>query len=141
LEEKVAEAKKRSLRKPRVRKAPTMREQAETARAKSEESEKPKRVRKTFSKAGSTLKKTRLTHNPVVKFLARIGRFILKILRWLVPKYFVNSWREVRLVTWPSRIETWRLTMAVFVFAIIFGAMVAGVDKVLDIIFKKVVLK
>jgi preprotein translocase subunit SecE len=31
--------------------------------------------------------------------------------------------------------------LAVFVFAIIFGALVAGVDKALDEIFKKLVLK
>jgi preprotein translocase SecE subunit len=137
----VAEAKKSKIKKTRVRKAPTLREQAELARSKAETRKKPGRVRKLGSKASAGLKKTRITRNPVTKILARLGRLILKILRWIVPNYFVNSWREVRLVTWPSRKETWRLTMAVFIFAIVFGAMVAGVDKVLDIIFKKVVLK
>jgi preprotein translocase SecE subunit len=137
----VAEAKKSKIKKTRVRKAPTLREQAELARSKAETRKKPGRVRKLSSKAGAGLKKTRITRNPITKIIARIGRIILKVLRWVVPKYFVNSWREVRLVTWPSRKETWRLTMAVFIFAIVFGAMVAGVDKVLDIIFKKVVLK
>jgi preprotein translocase SecE subunit len=137
----VADAKRPKIRKTRVRKAPTLREQAEVARTKSEQAQKPKRARKVASRVGGAFRKTRLTRNPVVKLLAKIGRYILKVLKWLVPKYFINSWREVRLVTWPSRKETWRLTMAVFVFAIIFGAMVAGVDKVLDIIFKKVVLK
>jgi len=66
---------------------------------------------------------------------------VKRVLRWLAPSYFVNSWREVRQVTWPSRRETWRLTAAVFVFAIIFGGLVAGVDKGLDEIFKKVILK
>jgi preprotein translocase SecE subunit len=137
----VAEAKKSKIKKTRVRKAPTLREQAELARSKAEIRKKPGRVRKLSSKAGAGLKKTRITRNPITKIIARLGRLILKILRWIVPNYFVNSWREVRLVTWPSRKETWRLTMAVFIFAIVFGAMVAGVDKVLDIIFKKVVLK
>jgi preprotein translocase SecE subunit len=68
-------------------------------------------------------------------------RVVKKYLAWLVPKYFVNSWRELRQVHWPNRRETWRLTLAVFVFAIIFGAMVAGVDKGLDALFKKLVLK
>jgi preprotein translocase subunit SecE len=71
----------------------------------------------------------------------RVGRALKKVLGWLVPRYFVNSWREVRQVTWPTRRETWRLTAAVFVFAIIFGALVAVVDKGLDEIFKKVILK
>lgn len=126
--------------KPRIRKAPTMRQQGEMARAKSEAT-KPRRVRKLASKTGAALKKTRLTRNPVTAILAKIGRIILKVLRWLVPSYFVNSWREVRQVTWPTRRETWRLTLAVFVFATVFGALVSGVDKVLDIIFKHVVLK
>jgi preprotein translocase SecE subunit len=82
-----------------------------------------------------------LTRNPVTKIIARIGRLLLKILRWIVPNYFINSWREVRLVTWPSRSETWRLTSAVFVFAVVFGALVSGVDKILDLLFKNVILK
>ena len=76
-----------------------------------------------------------------VKWLAKVFRPLRRVLRWLVPRYLVNSWREVRQVVWPNRRETWRLTLAVFVFAIVFGALVAGVDKGLDEIFKKVILK
>jgi preprotein translocase SecE subunit len=140
-ENKVADAKKSKIRKPRVRKAPTLREQAELARSKAETEKEPGKIRKFLSRIGAALKKTRLTRNPITKFIARIGRFILKILRWLTPNYFINAWREVRLVTWPTRKETWRLTLAVFIFAAVFGAMVSGVDKVLDIIFKKIILK
>jgi preprotein translocase SecE subunit len=103
---------------------------------------KPGRVKRAASKTrSSALRKTRLTRNPITKFVARIGRLILKVLRWIIPNYFIESWREVRLVTWPSRRETWRLTVAVFIFALVFGALVAGVDKVLDLLFKKVILK
>jgi preprotein translocase SecE subunit len=137
----VAEAKKPRIRKARVRKAPTLREQAELALSKAEQDKKPGRVKRAASKTGSALRKTRLTRNPITKFVARIGRFILKVLRWIIPNYFIESWREVRLVTWPSRRETWRLTVAVFIFALVFGALVAGVDKVLDLLFKKVILK
>jgi preprotein translocase SecE subunit len=137
----VAEEKKSSVKKPRVRKAPSLREQAEMARTQAEADKNPGKIKKVATKTSGALKKTRITANPVTKLLARVGRGILWILRKLVPKYFVNSWREVRLVAWPARRETWRLVMAVFIFAAIFGAMVAGVDKVLDIIFKKLVLK
>jgi preprotein translocase SecE subunit len=140
-ENKVADAKKSKIRKPRVRKVPTLREQTELARSKAETEKKSGKMRSFFSRIGLFLRKTRITRNPITKFIARIGRFVLKILRWLTPNYFINSWREVRLVTWPTRKETWRLTLAVFIFAAIFGAMVSGVDKVLDIIFKKVILK
>ncbi len=66
---------------------------------------------------------------------------IIWFLKLLVPKYFVNAWREVRQVTWPSGRETRRLTLAVFIFATVFGLAVAIVDKGLDEFFKKVVLK
>jgi preprotein translocase SecE subunit len=137
----VAEAKKRQIRKPRVRKAPTLREQAEIARSKTEKDQKAGKIRRASSKLSGSLRKTRITRNPLVKLIARVGRAIKKALRWITPNYFINSWREVRQVTWPSRRETWRLTVAVFIFAVIFGALVAGVDKVLDVIFKKIVLK
>jgi preprotein translocase SecE subunit len=136
----MADAKKSKIRKARVRKAPTLREQAELARTKSE-TKKPRRFSRATAKTGAALRKTRITRNPVTKLFARLGRLILKVLRWIVPKYFINAWREVRLVTWPSRKETWRLTFAVFIFAIVFGALVSGVDKILDIIFKQVILK
>jgi preprotein translocase SecE subunit len=137
----VAEAKKPRSIKPRVRKAPTLREQAEVARNKAETERKPSKVRRLISKTGAAMRKTHLTRNPVTKLVARFGRLFLKVLRWLTPNYFINSWREVRLVTWPSRKETWRLTSAVFIFAIIFGALVSGVDKILDELFKNVILK
>jgi len=58
-----------------------------------------------------------------------------------VPSYFKKSWVELKMVTWPGRRETWRLVGAVFIFTIIFGVLVAAFDKVLDIVFREVVLK
>ena len=128
-------------RRPRVRKsAPTVRELAEQARTKAE-TEKPRRARRILAKPAAPIKKLKLGERGPVKQAKKPLRIIKKYLGWLVPKYFVNSWRELRQVHWPNRRETWRLTLAVFVFAIIFGALVAGVDKGLDEIFKKVVLK
>ena len=128
-------------RKPRIRKsAPTVRERVEAAKAKQEEV-KPRRIRRAASKTAAPFRKLRLRDRKVIKLLIRPLKPVGKLLKWLAPKYFINSWREVRKVVWPSRKETWRLTLAVFIFAIIFGAMVAGVDKGLDEIFKKVVLK
>ena len=121
-------------RNPRVRKsAPTVRELAEAARTK-EENPKPKRVRGALAKQAAPIRKLKLGQKAPIKAFK-------KALAWIVPRYFVNSFRELRLVQWPNRRETWRLTLAVFVFAIVFGAMVAGVDKGLDELFKKVVLK
>jgi len=128
-------------RRPRIRKsAPTLREKQEAARTK-EETPKPRRIAKLASRGTTPLKKLRLGDRRAVKAGARAVAPVKKGLSWIVPRYFVNSWREVRKVVWPSRKETWRLTLAVFIFAVVFGAMVAGVDKGLDEIFKKLVLK
>jgi preprotein translocase SecE subunit len=133
---------------PRIRKsAPTVRERAAIAQAKAEKPPKPKRVRRLAVTAVKPLRKlspkdrVHLPNNGFGRALAKVGRFLRRILGWLVPRYFINSWREVRLVTWPGRKETWRLTLAVFIFATVFGAVVYGVDRGLDEIFKKFVLK
>jgi len=131
---------KPSRKGPRIRRsAPTVRER-QIAAAQREE-QPPRRIRRVSAKAASPFKKLRLRQRKPVRGLARILRPVGRVLAWLAPKYLINSWREVRQVVWPSRRETWRLTLAVFVFAIVFGALVAGVDKGLDEIFKKVVLK
>lgn len=119
-------------KKPRIRKAmPSMRERAEKASSKSEE--QASRASKLFRPLGGFLSKL-LTRNPAWRLLG-------KLLGRITPRYFINSWREVRQVAWPNRRETWRLTAAVFVFAIVFGASVALVDKGLQEIFRNVVLK
>lgn len=39
----------------------------------------------------------------------------------LLPTYVRNSWQELKLVTWPNWEQSRRLTIAVLIFAIIFG--------------------
>ena len=130
-------------RKPRIRKtAPTVRERVEAAQAKASE-DKPKRLRSLASKVPKPKKRPRL-HLPNNKLLATVGRILRpvgKVLSKLAPRYFLNAWRELRQVTWPNRRETWRLTLAVMIFATVFGALVAAVDKGLDVAFKHLVLK
>lgn len=55
--------------------------------------------------------------------------------------YVRNSWRELQGVTWPTRREGRRLTTAVIIFSVIFGALIAIVDFGLDKLFKAVFLK
>ncbi|MDB5164126.1 MAG: Protein translocase subunit SecE [Candidatus Saccharibacteria bacterium] len=76
-----------------------------------------------------------------VSFLLVPFKFIGKIGRFIIPPYFRNSWKELKEVTWPSRKETRQLTLAVFVFAIIFGALITITDYGLDKVFRKVLLK
>ena len=74
-----------------------------------------------------------LPDNKAGKFLNKKRRFI--------PKFFREAWQELKLVSWPDRKETAKLTLAVLVFAIIFGATIALVDYGLDKVFKELLLK
>lgn len=76
-----------------------------------------------------------------LKPLAVILKVLRRTVRFIVPGYFVNSWRELRLVTWPNWKQSRQLTFAVLVFAIVFGAAIAAVDYGLDKIFRNVLLK
>lgn len=125
-------------RSPRVRKtAPMVREKADLARQAANK-RKPRRLRNAVL---APIKAVSLPDNVATRPVRKAGGLIAKFFRFITPSYFVNSWREVRQVTWPSRKETWRLTGAVFVFAILFGVVVAGVDKGLDELFKRFILK
>jgi preprotein translocase SecE subunit len=80
---------------------------------------------------------------PISRVLRRLFdrqpfRFIGKI---LFPAYFRNSWHELQQVTWPNWRESRRLTGAVLIFAIIFGAAIALVDYGLDKVFRSILLK
>lgn len=75
--------------------------------------------------------------------IAKLGRFkVFRILgKILWPTYFRNSWKELRQVTWPTGRETWQLTLAVIIFSIIFGVIIAVVDYGLDKSFKQLIIK
>lgn len=88
-----------------------------------------------------------LSHKPPLK---QIGHglhwfFTLKPLRFIGRllgfRYVYRSWQELKLVTWPGRRQSFRLTGAVIVFSVIFGALIAVTDYGLDKLFKQVILK
>jgi len=88
-----------------------------------------------------------LAHRPPLKqighglrwfFRLRPVRFIGRILGFT---YIRSSWQELKNVTWPTRREGRRLTTAVIIFSVIFGALIAVVDFGLDKLFKQVFLK
>jgi preprotein translocase SecE subunit len=72
-----------------------------------------------------------------------LGKFkVMRVLgRILLPRYFRNSWKELRQVTWPTFKQSRQLTGAVILFAVIFGVVVALLDFGLDKVFKQVLLK
>jgi len=64
-----------------------------------------------------------------------IGRFLYKVLGI---GYFINSWKELRQVEWPSRSETIKLTIAVFIFSFAIAGFVAVLDFGLDKVFRQI---
>jgi preprotein translocase SecE subunit len=75
-------------------------------------------------------------------FNTKTGRFIRRWLaRLLLINYVTSSYRELRVVKWPNKRETVRLTIAVFVFSIVFGFVISASDFGLDKLFQKVLLR
>ena len=88
-----------------------------------------------------------LSHRPPLKqighglrwfFRLKPVRFLGRILGF---SYVRGSWQELREVTWPTKHEGRRLTTAVIIFSVIFGALIAVVDYGLDKAFKQLFLK
>lgn len=131
-------------KKPRVRKTETIRERNQkfSTRLEAKASRQPKRskLKKVLSAVAKPFKlPARIISAPLRTKPARfVGRILGRIL-W--PKYFRNSWAELRQVTWPDRKTTWKLTFAVIVFAVIFGLAAAGTDWVLDKVIKRIVFR
>lgn len=117
-----------------VKKAETVRELTE--KSSSKPMKKQGIIRLTLSYIAKPFK-------PIGKLLAKLGKLkpFRIIGRILLPSYFRNSWKELKQVTWPGRKESWQLTLAVIIFATLFGVMIALVDFGLDKAFKQVLLK
>lgn len=117
-----------------------------TVRERSAVEAKPAKTRRLRDTAGKIARPLKAAHRIGKKEYYiplpdnRAGRFLNKK-RSLTPSYFKNAWKELRQVTWPNRKETTQLTIAVFIFAIIFGALVTATDYGLDKIFKRVLLR
>lgn len=117
----------------RVLKSQTVRQRATSART------KPKRLKRPSGQKRSIfsfLKKEYYLPLPDTK----MGRFLNKR-RYFLPKFVRDSLVEMREVTWPTRHETRQLTVAVFLFALVFGLVAALVDFGLDKLFKRLLLK
>ncbi len=126
--------------------APTVREQVESQ---ANPKERQRIVRTSARKAstpfralfrliGRLLRPFRFLLSP---FKTRPARFVGRILaKVFLVQYFRNAWKEVRQVTWPDRKQTFQLTLAVFIFAVVFGLMIAITDFGLNAAFEKILL-
>jgi preprotein translocase SecE subunit len=136
----VADTEPANTEKRRVRNPETFRERAVKATA---EQDKPTRrrpirqaLRVVFGPVGRALR--RLFQIQPFKSVAWVARKIGKV---LFPSYFRNSFKELRLVSWPNWKQSRQLTFAVLAFAVVFGAAIASVDYGLDKLFKVILLK
>lgn len=118
-------------------------QKGETVKQKSQRlsARKPKtrRLKNATSAAATPLKSAFSKHYFLYNSKGKYGKFLNKPRRF-TPKYFRESWAEIKLVTWPNRKETIKLTMAVVIFALIFGAFVGAIDYVFEKLFREVIL-
>lgn len=126
--------------KRRIRKVETVRQKAEKA----EVPKQPRRVKQATTAAAGKVKQTAQAGRREIHLVKlpdnKAGRFFGKSRR-LVPRFFREAWAELRQVTWPNRRETFRLTSAVLIFAIVFGSVVAATDYGLEKFFRELLLK
>lgn len=123
----------------RPTKSPSVRDKAAASRTKSGTTHK---LRSTAASALKPLGKVvqagkKEVYLPLPK--NKVGNFLNKR-RFVIPRYFRDSWNELKEVTWPNSKQTIALTIAVFIFAIILAIFVSGVDFGLDKLFRKVLL-
>jgi preprotein translocase SecE subunit len=126
--------------KRKVKNPETFRERALKAAV---ESDKPKQRTRVRDVVRGLFQPLRTAKRAVVNFpLFKPLRKPLHIVGLVIfPRYFRNSFVELKQVTWPTWKESLRLTWAVLLFAIIFGTAVALVDAGLDAVFKRILLK
>jgi len=123
-------------KKPRVRKSPeTVRERANKETAKREKPTKRSKLRSKIHRPLSTLRRVGAKEFHPVKVPEKKGvKHLNKRVRF-VPKFIREAWAELKQVTWPTKKEAARLTLAVILFAVFFSIFI----QVLDLIFNKIV--
>jgi len=65
---------------------------------------------------------------PLPEAKSKPGKFLSKKRRIRAPKYFRDSWTEVKKVTWPTRKVAFKLSFAVVVFTLVFALFTSIVD-------------
>ena len=134
----MAESKKKLVVK---RKRETVREKAVKSSAKKD---KTPRIRKLADTASKTKGKVSgilsKEYTPFKTGDSKAGQFLGKSHRF-TPMYFVESFRELKNVTWPDKKTTAKLTLAVFIFSFVLAAIVKGLDFGFEKLFRDVILK
>lgn len=104
-------------------------------------SKKPKMSKYAAKVAGVETKKKKRKIPKWLKFILKVLKPVGKVFSIiLIPfrpiiKYFKESWDELKLVRWPNRCETWKMTGAVLAFSVVFSAMVLLLDALFNWVF------
>ena len=102
-------------------------------------SEEPKISKYAAKVAGiKTEKKVKKSAPKFVRILAKPFSFII-IPFVALGKYLAASWRELKLVRWPTRKETWKMTGAVIAFSVGFATLILLLDGLFNWIFKTLI--
>lgn len=132
----MAEAKKKRV----LKKPVTVREQATK---KTSDAPKPRRLHKATNVVrkplGAARRIGKKEYHPVKLPDNRLGRFMTASRRF-TPRFFRDAWAELKQVTWPNRAETAKLTLAVFIFALVFAGLIGLVDFGLTKLSEKILL-
>lgn len=104
-----------------------------------EVSKEPKMSKYAAKVAGvRTVKKGKKPAPKFVQILAKPFKFIATPFVAL-SKYLMDSWQELKLVRWPTRKETWKMTGAVIAFSVGFATLILLLDGLFNWIFKTLI--
>ncbi|MBQ2660240.1 preprotein translocase subunit SecE [Candidatus Saccharibacteria bacterium] len=99
-------------------------------KAKDPSKPQPKKVEKPVEKVENTPKpikkeKTKKEKKPFILFRPFLA----------LGRYLRDSWREIRQVRWPNRKATWKMVLAVFIYAAIFLVLIIALDALFTYLF------
>jgi preprotein translocase subunit SecE len=130
--------------KRRVKNPETFRERAVKASEASEKPGKRSRVKRAARAVVTPVTRPlgtasrQLGKNKAFRVVSKPFKLVGKV---LLPVYIRNSWKELRLVTWPTVKQSRRLTFAVIIFATVISGAIAFLDYGLDKLFRNILLK
>lgn len=124
----MAKAKKSETEVTRVKAKDDSNKNVKTAKPKVNETSKKATSKYAAKVSGKKVKKTR---KPAPKFIRIIFKPFISL-----GSYLKGAWSELKLVRWPSRKETWKMTGSVLGFSIAFGALILSADILFEWLFK-----
>lgn len=101
-------------------------------------SDTPAKKRTTKAASKKQIKKLSKATKPAIKNITKPKRKLPAVIAVPVD-YFKGAWQELRMVRWPNRAETWRMTIALIVFTLIFTAIILLLDALFKFGFEAII--